>query len=143
MKTFKVDLVFESSGSAENDPSLSTVVSAIDEIEALKNGRLQLMKENPDVNFDSAAVLDIHFGTSVSQNACARRRVCLRRPAFVLRPPRRGTARAVTAPTLTRRRVGCLMFCLRPALPRRLRQNTRPYAYAGGVALASLPVLLP
>jgi hypothetical protein len=51
MKTFKVELVFESSGSAENDPSLSVVVSATDEVEALKNGRLQLMKDNPDVNF--------------------------------------------------------------------------------------------
>lgn len=31
-------------------------------------------------NDDSAAVLGIHFGTSLSQNACARRQPCLRRP---------------------------------------------------------------
>jgi hypothetical protein len=51
MKTFKVDFVFQSSGSAEKDPSLSAVVSAADEIEALKEARLQLIKDNPDFNF--------------------------------------------------------------------------------------------
>jgi hypothetical protein len=39
--------------------------------------------------------------------------------------------------TMTLRRVGCLMFCLRPL--RRLRQNIQPSGYAGVVAH---PVLL-
>ncbi len=51
MKTFKVDFVFQSSGSAEKDPCISAVVSAPNEVEALKEARQQLSKTNPDFNF--------------------------------------------------------------------------------------------
>ena len=51
------------------------------------------------------------------------------------------------APTMTLRRFGSLMFCLRLRWSCRLRQNIRPSGYAGVVAhhsaSAPFPVLLP
>lgn len=62
---------------------------------------------------------------------------CLRLPAFVLRPPRlrhspsvRGCDMATTN-DLTPCRMPCVLSS--PTLSLRLRQNTRPYGYAGVV----------
>jgi hypothetical protein len=63
--------------------------------------------------------------------------LCLRRPApsgvrhdFA----RLSATRSVMAPTMTRRRVGKPCVLSPPPLSLRLRQNTRPYAFAGVVA---------
>ena len=45
------------------------------------------------------------------------------------------TTRRAMAPTMTLRRIGLPCVLSPPALPRRLRQNTRPSGYAGVVAL--------
>ncbi|HPX89331.1 MAG TPA: hypothetical protein PL133_08680 [Methylophilaceae bacterium] len=51
MKKFKVELIFESSGDKNSDPSLTTEVTAKDEIEALDLAKVNLKKEKPDMNF--------------------------------------------------------------------------------------------
>jgi len=51
MKSFRVELIFETGATAETDTSMSIEVYAKDEAHALKKAKEVLGKEHPDFNF--------------------------------------------------------------------------------------------
>lgn len=51
MNKFKVELIFESTGSPESDPSLVTEVVVESETQALSAAKAKLSESNPDLNF--------------------------------------------------------------------------------------------
>ena len=67
---------------------------------------------------------------------------CLRRPAFVLRPSRRSTSLRALPPTVTLRRVGCLLFCLHPRYHADSDKTSGPTATRGASHTAR-PLSLP
>jgi hypothetical protein len=67
---------------------------------------------------------------------------CLRRPAFVLRQPGYASARRTLASTMTLRRFGCLMFCLRPCYRTDSDKTSGPPATRGS-SHTTRPLALP
>lgn len=51
MKKFRVELIFETGATAENDTSIYIEVYAQDEVHALNTAKEELGKEHPDFNF--------------------------------------------------------------------------------------------
>ena len=102
----------------------------------------QRLKDFPESGRDCAAVLGIHFWdiqVPKRLRSAASRPVAAR---AVLRPSRHATSRRAMTPTMTLRRVGCLVFCLHPRSRADSDKTPGSYGYSGVVALASLHVLL-